>query len=121
MGKTAVFILSILNQIDEQDPKPATALILCNTRELSYQIKKEFDRFTKYLKQIRSAVFYGGVPINEDIKLLKNAEQTPHIVIGTPGRILALVSRKDLKLDNLQMFVLDECDKMLDETGKYPL
>jgi len=56
------------------------------------------------------------VPIAEDVKKLKNPDVTPHIVIGTPGRILALVSRKDLKLDNLQMFVLDECDKMLDET-----
>jgi ATP-dependent RNA helicase UAP56/SUB2 len=53
------------------------------------------------------------------VKLLKNPETCPHIVIGTPGRILALSSRKDLKLENLQMFVLDECDKMLDETGKY--
>ena len=118
MGKTAVFVFSILHQIDSEDPKPASALILCNTRELAYQIKKEFDRFTKYLKSIRSAVFYGGVPINDNVKLLKNAEQTPHIIIGTPGRILQLVNRKDLKLDNLQMFVLDECDKMLDETGK---
>jgi ATP-dependent RNA helicase UAP56/SUB2 len=59
------------------------------------------------------------VPIAEDVKLLKNPETTPHIVIGTPGRILALANRKDLKLDNLSMFVLDECDKMLDETGKY--
>lgn len=47
---------------------------------------------------------------------MKNPETTPHIVIGTPGRILALANRKDLKLDNLSMFVLDECDKMLDET-----
>jgi len=58
------------------------------------------------------------VPINDDVKLLKNDKLTPHIVIGTPGRILALASRKDLKLDTLQQFVLDECDKMLDETGK---
>ena len=74
MGKTAVFVFSILHQIDSEDPKPASALILCNTRELAYQIKKEFDRFTKYLKSIRSAVFYGGVPINDNVKLLKNAE-----------------------------------------------
>jgi ATP-dependent RNA helicase UAP56/SUB2 len=41
----------------------------------------------------------------------------PHIIVGTPGRILALVKRKDLDLQNLQIFVLDECDKMLEETG----
>jgi len=62
-GKTAVFVLSILQQLDE-DPKPASALILCNTRELAYQIKKEFDRFSsEYMKHIRKEVFFGGVPI----------------------------------------------------------
>lgn len=89
MGKTAVFILSILHRIEE-NPKPNTALILCNTRELSYQIKNEFDRFTKYLPDIRSEVFFGGVPIQQNVKVLKGLKP-PHIVIGTPGRILALV------------------------------
>jgi ATP-dependent RNA helicase UAP56/SUB2 len=52
-----------LQQLDE-DPKPASALILCNTRELAYQIKKEFDRFSsEYMKHIRKEVFFGGVPI----------------------------------------------------------
>lgn len=116
MGKTAVFILSILHQIEE-NPKPVSALILCNTRELAYQIKKEFDRFTKYLPEIRSEVFYGGVPMQENVKILKGLKP-PHIVIGTPGRIMALTQTRDkaLATDNLQMFVLDECDKMLDET-----
>ena len=88
MGKTAVFILSILHQM-EDNPKPVSALILCNTRELAYQIKKEFDRFTKYLTEIRTEVFYGGVPMQENIKILKGLKP-PHIVIGTPGRIMAL-------------------------------
>lgn len=59
---------------------------------------------------------YGGQPIQEHINLLKGLK-APHVVVGTPGRILALVKRKDLDLSNLQMFVLDECDKMLEETG----
>jgi ATP-dependent RNA helicase UAP56/SUB2 len=88
MGKTAVFILSILHQI-ENNPKPVTALILCNVRELAYQIKKEFDRFTKYLPEIRKEVFYGGVPYADNVKILKGLKP-PHIIIGTPGRILAL-------------------------------
>jgi superfamily II DNA/RNA helicase len=50
------------------------------------------------------------------VKLLKGMKP-PHIVVGTPGRILQLVKRKDLDLTNLQIFVLDECDKMLEETG----
>ena len=117
MGKTAVFILAILHQLDVA-PKPGSALILCNTRELAYQIKKEFDRFTKYLPKIRKEVFYGGVLYGDNVKIIKNPDKSPHIIIGTPGRILALTQKKDLSLDNLQMFVLDECDKMLDETGK---
>ena len=95
-------------------------LILCNTRELAHQIKNECDRFTKYLPKIRKEVFFGGVPVPENIKILKDEKTVPHIVIGTPGRILHLV--KDVKvmsLDKLQVFVLDECDKMLDEPGTY--
>ena len=61
-------------------------MILCNTRELAFQIKKEFDRFTKYLPEIRSAVIFGGVIYTEDIKLFKGLKP-PHIIIGTPGRI----------------------------------
>ena len=84
---------------------------------MAYQIKKEFDRFTKYLPKIRKDVFFGGVPVQDNVKAL-NGPDSPHIVIGTPGRILALVQNKALNLDKLQVFILDECDKMLDETGK---
>lgn len=59
---------------------------------------------------------YGGQPINKDIELLKGLAP-PHIIVGTPGRILALVKRKDLDLANLQIFTLDECDKMLEQNG----
>lgn len=64
---------------------------------------------------MRTEVFYGGQPIDGQIKSLKGLKP-PHIVVGTPGRILQLVKRKDLDLSNLQFFVLDECDKMLEET-----
>jgi ATP-dependent RNA helicase UAP56/SUB2 len=67
---------------------------------------------------MRTEVLYGGQPIQEHINLLKGLK-TPHIIVGTPGRILALVKRKDLDLSNLTMFVLDECDKMLEETGMH--
>jgi ATP-dependent RNA helicase UAP56/SUB2 len=85
-GKTAVFILSVLHQLDE-DPQPNSVLILCNTRELAHQIKNECDRFTKYLPKIRKEVFFGGVSVQENVKVLKGPN-APHIVIGTPGRIL---------------------------------
>jgi ATP-dependent RNA helicase UAP56/SUB2 len=113
MGKTAVFIISILQQMEE-DPKPNTALILCNVRELAYQIKKEVIRFTKHMPNIRSHVFFGGVPIKEDIAVLEGKE-SPHIVIGTPGRVLQLVNQGHMKLNDLRFFILDECDKMLVE------
>ena len=113
MGKTAVFITSILQQLKE-DPKPVTALIIGHTRELAVQIKSEFKRFTKYMEKVRVEAFYGGVPIQEQVKLLKG-QNAPHIVIGTPGRIMALCRSKDLNLDNLEMFVLDECDKLLEK------
>jgi ATP-dependent RNA helicase UAP56/SUB2 len=99
----------------EDDPKPCSALILCNVRELAYQIKKEVIRFTKHMPHIRSHVFFGGVPIKEDIAVLEGKE-APHIVIGTPGRVLALVNQGQMKLNDLRFFILDECDKMLVES-----
>uniref|UniRef100_A0A0E0MXV6 RNA helicase n=1 Tax=Oryza rufipogon TaxID=4529 RepID=A0A0E0MXV6_ORYRU len=88
------------------------ALVLCHTRELAYQICHEFERFSKYLPEVKVAVFYGGVHIKKHKDLLKN--DCPHIVVGTPGRILALAREKDLSLKNVRHFILDECDKMLD-------
>lgn len=61
------------------------------------------------------SVFFGGLPIQKDEKVLKNTH--PHIVVGTPGRILALVKSKKLDLKYLKHFVLDECDRMLEELG----
>ncbi|AQK95893.1 DEAD-box ATP-dependent RNA helicase 56 [Zea mays] len=111
MGKTAVFVLSTLQQIDPVAGQVA-ALVLCHTRELAYQICHEFERFSKYLPELRVAVFYGGVHIKNHKDLLKN--ECPHIVVGTPGRILALARDKDLPLKNVRHFILDECDKMLE-------
>ncbi|RZC68250.1 hypothetical protein C5167_031504 [Papaver somniferum] len=111
MGKTAVFVLSTLQQIEPVAGQVA-ALILCHTRELAYQICHEFERFSTYLPDIKVAVFYGGVNIKTHKELLKN--ECPHVVVGTPGRILALAREKDLALKNVRHFILDECDKMLE-------
>jgi len=83
---------------------------LGHTRELAYQIAAEFERFKKHIPNCTVGVFYGGVPIVEHQKILKTK---PHIIIGTPGRILELVNTKSLNLGNIGIFVLDECDKML--------
>jgi ATP-dependent RNA helicase UAP56/SUB2 len=116
MGKTAIFVLSVLNRMEEK-PDPITTLVVCHTHELAYQIKKEFLRFSKYMPDVKTEVIYGGEPISDQEKLLKATP--PHIVVGTPGRLLALIKRKTLKLDKIKFFILDECDKMLQQLGKH--
>jgi len=93
MGKTAVFCLTTLQQLDD-DPKPASLMVLCHTRELAFQIKSEFERFMKYLdkEKFTIEVLYGGQPISEQVKMLKKA--TPTIIIGTPGRVHQLLKQK---------------------------
>jgi ATP-dependent RNA helicase UAP56/SUB2 len=113
MGKTAVFVLATLQQIDAAEANEGPlCLVLCHTRELAYQICREFDRFKKYMPAVKAGVFYGGVPVPQDRQRLKT--DSPHIVIGTPGRILALANEKTLKLNHIKHFILDECDKMLE-------
>merc|ERR1712178_614090 len=112
MGKTAVFVLATLQQIEPVDGQVST-IILCHTRELAFQISKEYERFSKYLNNIKVGVFFGGMPVENDRKTLR--ENTPHIVVGTPGRILALVRGRELNLKNVKHFILDECDKMLEQ------
>ena len=118
LGKTAVFVLATLHML-EAVPGEASILVMCHTRELAYQIKNEYARFSKYLPDVKTAVFYGGTPIQKDIELLKNKESFPNIIVGTPGRLNALVRDKYLSLRNVKHFVLDECDKMLDQIGKH--
>jgi len=112
MGKTAVFVLAVLQQIEPVAGQVST-LVLCHTRELAFQIRAEFERFKKYLPKIKTAVYYGGVPIQTHRDSLK-ADSSPHVAIGTPGRILALANEKILNLSNIKHFILDECDKMLE-------
>jgi ATP-dependent RNA helicase UAP56/SUB2 len=85
---------------------------MCHTRELAFQISKEYERFSKYMPTVKVAVFFGGLPMEKDVQVLKS--NCPHVVVGTPGRILALVRAKKLTLKNVRQFILDECDKMLE-------
>ncbi|CAJ0607352.1 unnamed protein product [Cylicocyclus nassatus] len=110
MGKTAVFVLATLQQLEPVDGE-VSVLVMCHTRELAFQISKEYERFSKYLSAIKVAVFFGGMPIKKDEELLRT--NCPHIVVGTPGRTLALARSGKLKLDKIKYFVLDECDKMI--------
>lgn len=111
-------MLATLQQIEPINGE-TSVLVLCHTRELAFQIKNEYARFSKYLPDVKTAVFYGGTPIQNDITLLQNKETHPHIIVGTPGRLNALVRDKHLRLGSVNRFVLDECDKMLDQIGEH--
>ncbi|KAG8853855.1 Suppressor of the cold-sensitive snRNP biogenesis mutant brr1-1, partial [Serendipita sp. 411] len=112
-GKTAVFVLATLQQLDPTENK-VSVIVLCHTRELAFQIKNEYSRFARYMPTVRTAVFYGGTPVQKDQELLKSAE-VPHIIVATPGRLNALARDKSLNASGVKHFVLDECDKMLEQ------
>jgi len=112
MGKTAVFVLASLHQIEAAEGV-ISVVVLCHTRELAQQIHDEYERFSKYLPDVKSHVFYGGMPVVKQREVLKTA--CPNIVIGTPGRMLQLSVREEsMDLSKVKHFVMDECDKMLE-------
>ena len=92
-----------------------SVLVLAHARELAFQISQDYEKFSKYLHNMKIAVFFGGMPIKKDEEVLK--KNCPHIVVGTPGRILALAKSKILGLKHVKHFILDECDRMLCELG----
>jgi ATP-dependent RNA helicase UAP56/SUB2 len=112
MGKTAVFVLAVLQQL-EPVPGEIGALILCHTRELAYQICHEFDRFAAYLPNVNVSVIFGGVNIKQQKEQLK--EKPPSVIVATPGRCKALAKEGDISLKQCGHFILDECDKMLEQ------
>ena len=112
MGETAVLVLACLQRIYAAE-KAVKVLIMCYTRELAHQIKQEFDHFAKYFQDVKIGAVYESTPIAKDRNMLKNS--CPHVLIGTPGRVLGLLREKDLKLDKLTQFILNECDKCLDK------
>jgi superfamily II DNA/RNA helicase len=94
-----------------------SAIVLCHTRELAFQISREYERFCKYMSSVKVSVFFGGLPTKNDEDVLK--KNCPHIVVGTPGRILALAKSKALNLRHVKHFIVDECDKVLESLGKH--
>ena len=92
---------------------------MAHTRELAFQISKEYERFSKYTNNVKIAVFFGGMPVKKDEEVLQ--KNCPHIVVGTPGRLFALAKAKTLSLKHIKHFILDECDKMLADLGKWKL
>ncbi|MDD3120423.1 MAG: DEAD/DEAH box helicase [Candidatus Gracilibacteria bacterium] len=108
-GKTAAFIISLLQSIDLKKPG-VQALILAPTRELVMQIREEIVALSAFM-YIRSLPVFGGSSIYKQMDMLRK-DQT--IVVGTPGRVIDLIERRALRLENVEYFVLDEVDRMLD-------
>jgi superfamily II DNA/RNA helicase len=108
-GKTAAFLLPIINQLNA-NRKALSAIVLAPTRELAQQINDQFRIFSKGMK-LYSLLLVGGAPINKQIAGLR---RRPHIIIATPGRTMDLIKRNILRLDDINVLVLDEADRMLD-------
>ncbi len=108
-GKTAAFVLPVLERIDPS-AKRVLAIVLAPTRELSEQVAAEASRLSAD-HPIKVAVIVGGRPAHQQIRALEAGAQ---IVVGTPGRIIDLINRGALKLDCVDVCVLDEADRMLD-------
>jgi ATP-independent RNA helicase DbpA len=109
-GKTLAFAMPILEKLELKD-RTIQALIITPTRELANQVAKEIRKLGRKREGLQIVVLSGGLPIREQAQTLENGA---HIAVGTPGRILDLLSRQKLNLDGLKTLVLDEADKMLE-------
>lgn len=108
-GKTAAFGLPLLQLIEVQNKFPQ-ALIVCPTRELCLQIVKDIEQYKKYIKGMSVVAVYGGASITMQIRDLRKGVQ---IVVATPGRLIDLIERKAIDLEQIKYVVLDEADEML--------
>ncbi|RYZ22919.1 MAG: DEAD/DEAH box helicase [Chitinophagaceae bacterium] len=108
-GKTAAFGLPLLQLIDAAQRHPQ-ALIVCPTRELCMQIVNEIELFKKYEKGINVVAVYGGTSITQQIRDIRRGVQ---VVVATPGRLIDLIERKAINLEEIEYVVLDEADEML--------
>lgn len=109
-GKTGCFTIGTLQRININE-NTTQAMIISPTRELSMQTKQVIDSLGNFMKNLRTQLLIGGSSTDDDIhNLLKN---TPHVVIGCPGRIHDMIRRRKLNTNHLQLLVLDEADEML--------
>lgn len=114
-GKTAAFALPILHHLNTKRLRPAKkscrVLVLSPTRELSAQIADSFKAYGSYIRPLAIALAIGGVPIKRHIHALARGVE---VLVATPGRLLDLVAQRALSLDQVEILVLDEADRMLD-------
>lgn len=109
-GKTYAFGIPMIEHVDPES-LDVQGLVLAPTRELAMQIQQELRDLCAFLSGIRSVCLYGGKPIGRQINQLK---KKPQIVVATPGRLMDHMSRRTVRLGNVQTVVLDEADRMLD-------
>jgi len=109
-GKTAAFVLPLLQQLAAGTRRAPGALVLTPTRELAAQVADSARSYGKYLA-VRTTVVFGGVSINPQIEALRSGCD---LLVATPGRLLDLAERRVLDLHSIRYFVLDEADRMLD-------
>ena len=114
-GKTAAFALPILNHLFNKRQRPAQkscrVLVLSPTRELSGQIADSFRAYGRHVRPLAIELAIGGVPINRQVRALARGVE---VLVATPGRLLDLVHQRALRLDQVEVLVLDEADRMLD-------
>lgn len=113
-GKTAAFALPILNRLGQKprkaSPNHPLVLVLAPTRELAIQIEDSFATYGRHLR-LRQVLVYGGVSQGNQVRALNRGA---HILVATPGRLLDLMDQGHIDLSRLEVFVLDEADRMLD-------
>ena len=109
-GKTAAFAIGLLHKLETRKYQ-TQALVLCPTRELADQVSKELRRLARAIPNTKITTLCGGNPMGPQLASL---EHHPHVVVGTPGRILKHLDKGSLQLDALKTLVLDEADRMLD-------
>jgi len=108
-GKTAAFALPMLAKIDDTLKAPQL-LVLAPTRELAIQVAEAFQAYASFNRALRVLPIYGGQSYDNQIRQLKRGTQ---VIVGTPGRVIDHIKRKNLNLQSLKMMVLDEADEML--------
>src|SRR5690606_13883140 len=110
-GKTAAFGIALLNKLDPQLYR-TQVLVLCPTRELAEQVATEIRSLASNIPNVKLLTLCGGKPMGPQLASL---QREPHIVVGTPGRILAHLQKNTLHLEGVQTLVLDEADRMRSE------
>lgn len=108
-GKTAAFGLPVLQRINPEETVPQ-ALIIAPTRELCLQIAGDLADFSKYIESLKILPVYGGSSIESQIRTLRKGVQ---VVVATPGRLIDLIKRGEVRLDDVHTVILDEADEML--------